>query len=466
LKRKTHFMLWKENLSFIKLFINQINTELGKIHSTQVLNKRQQLWLGFCLMGLLLSNSFCWAKYERFSLGTYCQSALSWMFHHSKINWDKLLICSVLTIFERYDIKSGVLVLDDSDHPRSKSAKLIYKLHKIKDKKTGGYVNGQNIVFLLLVSPKVTIPVGFAFYAPDPVLKLWEKKEQQLKKDGVKKKDRPEKPTRSKAYPNKEAIGIELVKSFRENFPQIKIKAVDADAFYGTKNFMQSVSNLCGKIQVISQLKKDQIIRKKNETTNLENYFRTAPFYKGEIELRGRLCKVEYSYIIAEVKAHDWEKRRIIALKYEGETEYRYLVALDLTWTVETVIQCYALRWLVEVFIEDWKSYEGWGQLTKHTGDEGSSRGLKLSLMLDHCLLFHPEQTTSIKNKMSAYTVGSLREKIVIENWINFIRTLLQSENPKQELEKMASIANELFKPNLSTKHLQKIEFNELEIAA
>ena len=91
---------------------------------------------------------------------------------------------------------------------------------------------------------------------------------------------------------------------------------------------MEGVSKLCGGVQVVSQLKKDQIIRCKKETTNLENYFRTAPFYKKTIDLRGRPRKVEYSYIIAQVKAHNWEKRMIIALKYEGETEYRYLVAL------------------------------------------------------------------------------------------------------------------------------------------
>ncbi len=49
------------------------------------------------------------------------------------------------------------LVLDDSDRVRS------------KDKKTGGYVMGQSIVLLLLVTPKIT------FYQPEPTIKAWVK---------------------------------------------------------------------------------------------------------------------------------------------------------------------------------------------------------------------------------------------------------------------------------------------------
>ena len=56
------------------------------------------------------------------------------------------------------------------------------------------------------------------------------------------------------------------------------------------------------------------------------------------------------------------------------------------------MVKAYSLRWLVEVFIEDWKKYEGWGQLALQQGDEGSFRGVVLSLLVDLCLLFHPDQ--------------------------------------------------------------------------
>ena len=41
-------------------------------------------------------------------------------------------------------------------------------VHKLKDKASGGFIRGQSLLFLLLITPKVMIPVGFVFYLPDP----------------------------------------------------------------------------------------------------------------------------------------------------------------------------------------------------------------------------------------------------------------------------------------------------------
>jgi hypothetical protein len=49
---------------------------------------------------------------------------------------------------------------------------------------TGGYVNGQTVVLLLLVTQSVTIPVNFAFYMPDPVFMAWAKEDKRLKQQG------------------------------------------------------------------------------------------------------------------------------------------------------------------------------------------------------------------------------------------------------------------------------------------
>jgi hypothetical protein len=54
------------------------------------------------------------------------------------------------------------------------------------------------------------------------------------------------------------------------------------------------------------------------------------------------------------------EKLFIVALKYEGETECRHLVANELGWRTLDIVSAYSLRWLIEVFFEDWKLYEGW----------------------------------------------------------------------------------------------------------
>jgi hypothetical protein len=49
-------------------------------------------------------------------------------------------------------------------------------------------VNEQTVVLLLLVTQSVTIPVGFAFYMPDPALTAWTKEDKRLKKQGMTKK--------------------------------------------------------------------------------------------------------------------------------------------------------------------------------------------------------------------------------------------------------------------------------------
>ena len=155
------------------------------------LTRTQMLWLGFYLMGILLSNSVCWAKFERLSLKSYTQQALSWMFRHSKIKWDSILRSSVKSILAQYGITNGILIIADKDHGRSKNARKLHRLHKIKDKKTGGYILGQNIILLYLVTAKVSFPVSFSFYAPDPLWSEWNREDRRLKKNGVPKLKRP-----------------------------------------------------------------------------------------------------------------------------------------------------------------------------------------------------------------------------------------------------------------------------------
>jgi len=451
-------MYLEDPLPFIKEFIELLNSSLQSIDNGRPLSRIQKYWLGFCLQGILVTNSVCWARIERASLQYYKQAALSWMFRHAPISWDKLLIASLLSLIKKYGLKDGVLILDDSDNPRSKNAKEIYKLSKLKDKKSGGYIIGQGFVLLLFVSDKITIPVGFEFYAPDPNIQKWEATEEILKKQGVKKAARPKRPERNKDYPTKETISLNLLTAFAINFPMIKIHAIIADALYGTDNFMSQASVLYGNVQVISQLRKNQIIKYKNQQYEIETFFRVKPFYTKEIKLRGELVKVSYCYETVQIQAHDNKKRKIVALKYVGEEEYRYLVVTDSSWESEKIIQTYSLRWLIEVFFQDWKSYEGWGQLAKQTGYEGSSRGLILSLLLDHCLLVHPIQAAQIKDKLPVYTIGSLREKIIVECLFMFIRRLVHSQNPKEKLNQFVQIANEIFRPNFSSKHMNTID--------
>jgi hypothetical protein len=121
-------------------------------------------------------------------------------------------------------------------------------------------------------------------------------------------------------------------------------------------------------------------------------------------------------------------KRFIVALKYEDEETYRYLMASDLTWRTLDIVQGHTLRWLVEVLVQDWKSHEDWSQLTKQPGKEGAHRSVILSLLVDHGLFYHPDQDAQFKHNLPAYTVGSLRAHGQIECLVNVIKTLMSSD--------------------------------------
>ena len=148
-------------------------------------------------------------------------------------------------------------------------------------------------------------------------------------------------------------------------------------------------------------------------------------------------------------------------MKYEGEKEYRYLIASDMTWRNVDVIKAYAARWLVEVFIQDWKSYEGWHSLAKQRGIKGSDRGLILSLLCDHMLYFHNSQLISFKNKEQAITVGSIREKVLMESFMAFVEKIVKADNPKLLLEQLTDKISELFLGRPSLKHLRNFEVDE-----
>ena len=424
----------------------------------------QKAWLSFCILAILVTDSVCWAKFERASLGRYSLAALSWMFCHSKIPWDLVLEMSVRVILHRYGITQGCLAVDDTDKKRSKTTRKIAYVHKLKDKASGGFIQGQCIVFLVLVTPKITFPVGFAFYLPDPTLSAWYKEDKKLKKQGIPPQQRPPKPPRNEAYPTKGELALRLLRQFRSNHPTVKIKSVNADTLYGTEAFLDEASEIFEQTQVISQIRTNQNIRFRNRKRSVEEYFSRHPGTPQKITIRGGK---EITAIVGSARLYVFahhKKRFVIAIKYEGEETYRYLVATDLTWRTIDIVQAHTLRWLVEVFIQDWKSNEGWGTLTKQTGPEGSSQSLILSLLVDHCLLLHPEQKARIENKLPAYTVRSLTNQIQVDCLFDFIRELLSADDPEEKLNLLTqTLKHQVFTLRTSQKHMVNRDLGRLE---
>jgi DDE superfamily endonuclease len=429
----------------------------------QRLSTLQGAWLAFCMTAILVTNSICWARFERASLGTYSLAALSWMFRHAKIPWEHLLVASVRVMLKSYGITGGSLIIDDTDKRRSKTATTLAHLYKLRDKESGGYIWGQSLVFLLLVTPTITIPMGFAFYPPAPELSAWYKEDKRRKQQGVPKQQRPPKPPPNPTYPIKQELALRLLRQCKVHHPELRVHCIVADALYGTSTFVHAASAIFRGVQVISQLRSNQKVRVYKREQYVADYFTAHPGTPQKIRIRGG---EEIAVLVGSARmyvcAHH-TKRFVIALKYEGEDSYRYLMASDLTWRTLAIVQGHTLRWLAEVFVQDWKSHEGWNQLTKQPGEEGARQSVILSLLVDHGLFFHPDQLAQLKNNLPAYTVGSLQANVQVECLVDVIQELVSSDDSQGQLHHFTQALHEMFALRRSKKHLVQRQLGRLE---
>jgi hypothetical protein len=138
-------------------------------------------------------------------------------------------------------------------------------------------------------------------------------------------------------------------------------------------------------------------------------------------------------------------------------------MASDLTWRTLDIVQAHTLRWLVEVFMQDWQSPEGWSQLTKQPGAEGARRSVILSLLVDHGLFLHPDQHAQLKNNLPAYTVGSLRAHVQVDCLVNVIEEVVSSDDPQSQLHRFTRALHQVFTFGHSTKHLIQRQLGRLE---
>lgn len=453
-------------MDFVVGYVAGLNASLKKL-KTSSLTQIQCNWLVTVLMGLIVAKSLSWAAFARRSLGVSNESQLRWMFRYAKIAWDLLLQASVTHLISHYGITMGVLVLDDSDKMRSRNTSKIAGVHKVKDKKTGGWFMGQEFVFLILVTDTVTIPVGFHFYIPDPALKEWRKINKAEKKAGIPCAQRTKKPEPNPQYPSKKALALQLLAKFAKNHPEIQIQSVLADALYGNAEFMDEAAKVTSCAQVISQLRTNQLVRNRNgQNTSLRTYFSRTAGVETKLVIRGGAEKpVTMLAARLTVKSHG-KKRFVIALKYANETEYRFIVATDLTWRHKDIARAYSLRWLVEVFIADWKGHGGWNTLSKQQGDEGAVRGMTLSLLCDHLLLLHPEQSARLKNKQPGIPVGCLIERINAAALIDGVGQIINADDPKSEFEKFRELMETSLPDRKSTKHMAGRDLGRLEATA
>jgi len=450
-----------DTVSFVRDLNDQLNETYGK--PARLANISIQ-WMAFCFTGIAITGTLCWSRFMRSSGGYRGISSLSWMFRKASIPWDRLLVASVQILIKAYNITEGQLVYDDYDNHRSKKTSRIFGSHKVRNKKGGGFVNAQNIILLLLVTPRVTLTVGFGFYRPDPAKKAWDKEDKRLRKKGIPKSKRPLMPPINLAYPSKKRIAAKLLRQFKYNFSTIKIKSIIADNGYMSKEMRANVKRIYSKAQFLSQLRSTQNVRcSRRGAISIKEYFDSLPTKIEKFCLRAGLEK-EITYCSARVFVQSLgRKYHIVAFKYKGEERYRYLVASDLSWHTRDIIRTYAWRWLVEVEIEDTQLFCGYGQLSMQQGAEGARRGMLLSLLFGHFLLQHPIQRDLHRAGQPLATVGSLRNKLQLESFRESVSQALESPDPKAFLKDWVEQVDNLVELRPSRKHMIGHEVQDLQ---
>jgi hypothetical protein len=156
-----------------------------------------------------------------------------------------------------------------------------------------------------------------------------------------------------------------------------------------------------------------------------------------------------------EVCAHKTQ-RFLVAIQDAEEKTYRSLSASDLSGRTLAMVQGHTLRWLVEVFMQDGKSSEGWGQLTKQPGDEGARHSVILRRLVDHRLFLHPDQQRQLKNTLPAYTVGSRRANVPVECLGEVIDDLVSSDDPQETRKRFTNAWHKVFAFGSSTKPMSQ----------
>jgi len=449
---------------FLIDYVNQLSDAMENTQIKTGMTCARKNWLAFCLTAILVTSSICWRKFSRVSFGSFTEALLSWHFR-SPMTWELLLSTSVNLVLKNFAITEGLLLIDDTGKKRSKVTKRLPYIHHFKSKEGTGTIRGQEVIFLVLVTAKFTIPVGYEFYQPDPDYTQWAKQEKNLKKQKVPASVRPKKPAKNPAYPTKQEIALTLLKQFASFCPFVKVKAILADSLYGSADFMARVNEVFAESQAISQLHHNQKVHFRGKVWHLDEYFKAYPGVSKTVSVRGFETKeVIVSSARLYVEAHEC-KRFIVAIHYANETDKdnRYLVATNLTWRTIDIVQAYTFRWLVEVAIEDLKVYEGWGQSTKHPDEEGSRRGLILSLLCDHSLLLHPDQQACIAQRQPLYTIGSLQRRLQMESFTTWLKDWVDDSTFKDKLEQLTEAIRPLFPLQPSKKHVSGEKMGRLE---
>ena len=92
--------------------------------------------------------------------------------------------------------------------------------------------------------------------------------------------------------------------------------------------------------------------------------------------------------------------------------------------------------------------------MSKQRGEEGSERGLILSILCEHLLLLHPEQSVRLKNKKPGMPVGCLIERLNAEALVDTVKDVVTSDDPERALEELAQALKAVLPVRDSSRHM------------
>jgi hypothetical protein len=305
--------------SFVRAFLDAVDDAIRAHQPHHGMSAMPRAWLAFWVTAVVVTHAMCWARFARARLGTYALAALSWMFRHSKMPWDDLLVASVRVLLHHQGITAGSLLSDATDTPRSKAAHPLAPLYKLRDTESGGYLGGQRLVFLVVVTPTISLPVGCTFYQPAPELSAWDKQEKALKKPGIPTPPRLPQPPPHPRSPTQPQLALRWLAQGTMDHPGIRGHWIVADALSGTAPCVAGASALFGGVPGISQARSHQHIQGQQREQHLTDSLAAHPGTPQPLRLRGGDERVAMGRSARFFVCAHQTKRCIVALKDEEE---------------------------------------------------------------------------------------------------------------------------------------------------
>ena len=429
-------------------FLESVETFSLKMNgSAFTCNQRSKLaWL---LTAILCTGTLNMETNSAICLGRVASAVLAYFVHNScpfLIHFWQASTVFLLASLPHKKLKC-YLTIDDTDLSRSKVVTRIFGVFKAKHKASGGYANCQRIVVVAMVVLGVRIPLFFCFHRPDPRLTKWHRKKKENDKARQRGKklphNLPPKPSRNTRYPTLIEIAIKLLRRTKRLIDRIEkvtgkkihIVAITFDAAFMSKKAYKWIRFIFPGTQVISQIKSNQLVAdRRNRFKSVSNYFNANNFQKIEILIRNDKKIVYIASARLQIKAIG-QKLHVVALRYEGETDARYLVATETTWRAKDIVTAYSSRWIIEVLFEDLKQNCGLGRRACLQRGSGSCGTVVLSMIADIYCHSTPDQLKNLSSGVPVYTTGSIARTVRTESLLGAMEEAVNSKEPKVSLK-------------------------------